>query len=393
MYKYSICLLFILIASCSDTKKGTKEVGDSILNHADLNPLISKRLSFMLDYKLDSLNFPRSMNKDGSVRGVSSQDWTSGFFPGVFFKLYQITEQLVFLEKGKEWVAFMEKEKFDGETHDMGFKIHCSYGELFKITGAPEYKDILLTSAETLSKRFDPKVGSIRSWDFGEWQFPVIIDNMMNLELLFEATKLTGDSTYHQIAETHAHTTMKNHFRDDFSSYHVVDYDKMTGEVLQQVTHQGINDSSVWSRGQAWGFYGFVMTYRYTQNEKFLNQAVSMIDFIKKQPSWPEDDIPFWDMRDPRIPNAPRDASAAAITASACFELYAYTENEEYLSFANDIMTTLLSEKYVLNPQVAALFILDHSTGDWSKQMELDVPIGYSDYYFLEAIKRQGEVQ
>ena len=253
MYGYSICLLFILIASCSDTKKGTKEVGDSILSHADLNPLISKRLSFMLDYKLDSLNFPRSMKKDGSVRGVSSQYWTSGFFPGVFFKLYQITEQSVFLEKGEEWVAFMEKEKFDGETHDMGFKMYCSYGELFKITGAPEYKDILLTSAEILSKRFDPKVGSIRSWYFGEWQFPVIIDNMMNLELLFEATKLTGDSTYHQIAKTHAHTTMKNHFRNDFSSYHVVDYDKMTGEVLQLVTHQGINDSSVWSRGQAWG--------------------------------------------------------------------------------------------------------------------------------------------
>lgn len=135
------------------------------------------------------------------------------------------------------------------------------------------------------------------------------------------------------------------------------------------------------------------MTYRYTQNKKFLNQAVSMIDFIKKQPFWPEDDIPFWDMRDPRIPNAPRDASAAAITASACFELYAYTENEEYLSFANDIMTTLLSEKYVLNHQVAAPFILDHSTGDWSKQMELDVPMGYADYYFLEVLIRQGEVQ
>lgn len=135
------------------------------------------------------------------------------------------------------------------------------------------------------------------------------------------------------------------------------------------------------------------MTYRYTQNKKFLNKAVSMIDFIKKQPFWPEDDIPFWDMRDPRIPNAPRDASAAAITASACFELYEYTKNEEYLSFANDIMTTLLSEKYVLNPQVAAPFILDHSTGDWSKQMELDVPMGYADYYFLEALIRQGEVQ
>ena len=134
--------------------------------------------------------------------------------------------------KGKEWIAFIQKEKIDGETHDMGFKMYCSYGEIVKITGAPEYKDILLTSAETLSKRFDPKVGSIRSWDFGEWQFPVIIDNMMNLELLFEATQLTGDSTYHQIAETQAYTTMKNYFRDDFSSYLVVDYDKMTGEVL-----------------------------------------------------------------------------------------------------------------------------------------------------------------
>ncbi|MFY0626988.1 MAG: glycoside hydrolase family 88 protein [Reichenbachiella sp.] len=395
MNKILILLVITIQVACSGKKDVQVSSNSTAISYDGLNEAISARIPYLIKYEVDSTKFPRSMKKDGTVRGVPSRDWTSGFFPGILFQLYQITADEELFKKGIEWTAFVEKEQYNAGTHDMGFKIFCSVGEAFRITKDPKYKEVIITSAKTLSTRFDPKIGSIRSWDFGKdrWQFPVIIDNMMNLELLFEATKMTNDSSYYKIAETHARTTLKNHFREDNSSYHVVDYNEETGDVLQRVTHQGINDSSVWSRGQAWGLYGFTMAYRYTQIQDFLNQAINIAEFIKNQPLWPADDIPYWDMRDPGIPDAPRDASAAAITASACLELYEYTDNKEYLDFARSIINSLSSSDYVLNTKVSAPFIMDHSTGDWSKQMELDAPIGYADYYFLEAIKRNKKLE
>jgi unsaturated chondroitin disaccharide hydrolase len=198
---------------------------------------------------------PRSVDK-GELVMVPSKDWCSGFFPGELWYLYQYTKNPKWLNEAKAYTANIEQEKTNGTTHDMGFKIYCSVGNGYKLTKDPHYKEVIVEAAKTLSTRFNPKVGSIKSWDNRkEWQFPVIIDNMMNLEMLFEASKLSGDKTFYNIAVTHANTTMKNHFREDNSSFHVVAYDPETGAVVHKQTHQGIADASAWARGQAWGLY------------------------------------------------------------------------------------------------------------------------------------------
>jgi len=284
----------------------------------------------------------------------------------------------------------MENEKHNNRTHDMGFKIYCSYGNGYEVTNRKDYEEIIIKSAQTLSTRFNKNVGSIRSWDFNSdiWEFPVIIDNMMNLELLFEATKLSGDSTYHHLAVNHANTTLDNHYRNDGSSYHVVVYDTIYGNVLDKVTHQGIHDESAWARGQAWGIYGYTMAYRYTKDAKYLARAESSARFFLNHKNLRDDGIPYWDFNDPAIPNAPRDVSAATIMASALLELSSITKNDEYAEYSKKVIKTLTSDEYILKADEVAPFILDHSTGNWPKDDEIDRPIVYADYYFLESLLR-----
>jgi rhamnogalacturonyl hydrolase YesR len=286
----------------------------------------------------------------------------------------------------------MESQKFNDGTHDMGFKIFSSFGEGLKVAKDSSYKDVIVQSAKTLATRFNENVGSLRSWDFNadEWEFPVIVDNMMNLELLFEATKITDDSTFYDIAVKHANTTLKNHIRENNSIYHVVVYDTVSGAVKDKVTHQGFNDESSWARGQAWGIYGFTMAYRYTQDTTYLNQAEATANYYLSQENLPEDGIPYWDFDDPKIPDAVRDVSAATIIASAFFELDRYTDDPKYLVYANKVLDTLKSKEYLLPADVDAPFILDHSTGNWPKKDEMDGPV-YADYYFLEALLRKQE--
>ena len=250
-------------------------------------------------------------------------------------------------------------------------------------------KSVIIEAAKTLSTRFNPKVGAIRSWDHNsdKWDYPVIIDNMLNLELLFEATKLKGDSIYHQIAVKHANTTLKNHFRADNSSFHVVDYDPENGEIIQKTTAQGYADESAWARGQAWGLYGYTLCYRYTKNPIYLAQANKIADYILNHPNLPKDKVPYWDYNDPKIPDAPKDASAAAITASALFELATYANNKSYTKSANQILNSL-SNSYQAPANQNAGFILVHSTGHKPANSEIDVPINYADYYYLEALLR-----
>jgi hypothetical protein len=220
--------------------------------------------------------------------------------------------------------SLLEKEKNNTGTHDLGFMMGCSYGNANRIAPKSEYTEILLTSARSLSTRFNPKVGCIRSWDSKSGDFIVIIDNMMNLELLFWATKVSGDSSFYKIAVTHANTTIKNHFRSDNSSYHVLNYDEQTGVVKEKKTAQGAANESAWARGQAWGLYGYTATYRETKDPVYLEQAKKIADFILTKANLPADGIPYWDYNAPGIPNVLRDASAASIMASAFLELSMY---------------------------------------------------------------------
>ena len=340
---------------------------------------------------------PRSMTPDGKLSMVAAKDWTSGFFPGELWYLYELTGKDQWKAQAEAFTAKIENEKLNGGTHDMGFKIYCSFGNGYRLINNEAYRAVIVQSAITLAKRFNPKTGCIRSWDHSrdKWDNPVIIDNMMNLELLFEASKMTKSQSFYKIAVSHANTTMKNHFRPDFSSWHVVDYDSITGKILKKTTHQGFSNESAWARGQAWGLYGFTMCYRETGQVSFLNQAEKIADFILHHPSLPADKIPFWDFdAAPASPSQPRDASAAAITASALFELAQFLPSKKdfYLQSAGTILNKL-TDKYMSKPGENKGFLLGHSTGSFPQNVEVDVPIIYADYYYLEALQRKSNLK
>lgn len=387
-FNRSLCIVFLCISlfSCNENKDLKRE-----LDQNSIDTLLSNQYNKILKYEVDSSAFPRSYShKESLIKEVPSKDWTSGFFAGNLWQLYRLTGNTQFKDKAEQWTAYIAKERLNSTTHDMGFKVFNSFGNGLKAGKNNEYDSIIVESASTLSTRFNKNIGSIRSWDFNRdiWQFPVIIDNMMNLELLFEATKITGDSSYYELANIHAKTTLKNHFRTDNSCYHVVDYDTITYEPRMKVTHQGISNESSWARGQAWAIYGFTMAYRYTNNPDFLERAKATSSFFLNDENLPDDGIPYWDFDDPKIPDAPRDVSAATIVSSAFVELFRYTRDSIYLNHSRKVINNLKSEAYIISDSLDAPFILDHSTGNYPKDDEIDEPLVYADYYFLEAILR-----
>lgn len=342
------------------------------------------------------LTNPRNSEPDGTLNLVPSKDWTSGFFPGELWFLYEYTQNNFWKKKAQQHTDILEKEKMNGSTHDMGFKVYCSFGNGYRLTQDEHYKEVLLQSARTLATRFKPAAGIIRSWDHStaKWACPVIIDNMMNLELLFWATKESKDSTFYRIAVDHARTTMRHHFRPDFSSYHVIDYDTITGQVLKKNTHQGFADESAWSRGQAWALYGYTMCYRETRLPEFLEQAQNIEKYLFTHPNMPEDLIPYWDFDALGIPDEPRDVSAATVIASALYELSLYDpeKGERYRSNADKIIENL-TKHYRTTLKKDNGFLLLHSTGTKPTNTEVDVPIVYADYYFIEALMRKNKLE
>jgi len=344
--------------------------------------------------KKDWSLMPRCMEKDGSLRMVHQPDWCCGFFSGELWQMYQYSHDPFWRQQAVSNTWPIERVKLDTGSHDLGFMVYNSFGKAWELTGEQSYRDVVVQAAKSLASRYDDRVGCIRSWSWGtpdRWQFAVIVDNMINLELLFQASLMTGDKRYYNIAVSHADNTMKNHFRPDGSSYHVVDYNPEDGSVIKRITHQGLFDESVWSRGQGWGLYGFTMCYRYTHAPAYLEQARRIARFWMSQKDMPEDLIPYWDMRDPAIPHAPRDASAAAVIASALYELAAYVGSGEakvYRIYA-DRMLRSLTTAYQPEPRMAQGFLLLHSTGNYPAHDEIDVPINYADYYYLEALHRR----
>ncbi len=392
-----ILTLPILLLSCS--KEKPKEIPTCV--PADEYSFIDSafkrsdelyRLSLQVNTNLDSI--PRSIKNNGDIHYGKRGDWTCGFYPGSMWYLYEYTNDQFWKESAQKWTENIESVKDKKTTHDIGFMIYCSFGNGYRLTKDTHYLSVINHASNTLIQRFDPDVGCTKSWNrykFSEkWQFPVIIDNMMNLEMLFFSSQQTGDSAFYKVADSHAATTMQNHFRDDYSSFHVVDYDSITGEVIQKNTHQGINDTSSWARGQTWGLYGFTYSFRETGDSAYLQQAINIADYIINNPLIPEDNIPLWDYCDPD-PNAPRDASAAALTASALLELMDYVDkekSEEYFNYSVDVLRTLSSNEYLNKPGENHNFILLHCTGNYPKGTEIDKPLSYGDYYYLEALLR-----
>jgi len=327
---------------------------------------------------------------DGSWKTAKPSDWRSGFFAGSLWYLYEERRDTALRNAAERWTAVLEEQKLNNHTHDVGFMIYCSYGNGYRLERRREYKEVLLEAARTLATRFDKRVGCIKSWDGRrEWQYPVIIDNMMNLELLFWAARNGGGGRLRQIALRHALTTIRNHFRTDGSTYHVVDYDTTTGTVRVKQTHQGFADESVWARGQAWAIYGFTMAYRETRDRRFLAAAERAADYFIDH--LPKDSVPYWDFKAPGIPNEERDASAGAIAASALFELGKLEKRSDaakkYRTSAERILASLCSPVYLAEGS-ASHGILNRAVGNRPKNAEVDVSLIYADYYFIEAMMR-----
>lgn len=364
-----------------------QEIVDNALSFSCKQALLMAK-----DYEKKQNLLPRSFENSQSTSS-GTEWWTSGFFPGTLWYLYENSNDSLILKYAKLFTHRLEKEQYTVRNHDIGFMIFCSYGNGYRLTNDSCYKKVILTASSSLSKRFKSEVGLIRSWDFNKekWQYPVIIDNMMNLEMLLWASENGGNLKFKDIAMSHADKTMINHYRGDNSCYHVVSYDTITGVPHIKQTNQGFDDDSVWSRGQAWGLYGYTMMYRKTKKQRYLKKAQAIADFLINHPSMPEDMIPYWDFDAPNIPYEPRDASSAAIMASALIELSDYSEKNKsdfYLKIAEKQIRSLASEKYTAKLGENGNFILEHSTGNYPIHSEIDAPLTYADYYYIEALTR-----
>ena len=384
--KFIITLLTVLTVSTVNAQK--INVKKAFASAAKQTELLVKNVDSARLVKPNQVS-PRTV-ENGRFKMVGSPDWTSGFFPAELWYFYQYTNDEKWLNLARKYTADIKKEQYNKGTHDLGFMVYCPFGNGYRLTHDTAYRAVIIQAAKSLATRFNKTAGVLKSWDHSgsKWKYPVIIDNMMNLELLFEATKLTGDSSFYKIAVSHANTTIKNHFRPDFSSYHVVDYDTETGNVLKKNTAQGYADESAWARGQAWALYGYTMCFRETKDKAYLAQADGIAGFILNSKVTPADGIPYWDYNDPKIPDVSRDASAAAITASALYELAKYSTNGKKYKAAADKILYSLSTKYTSKPGDNYGFILEHSTGHRPANSEVDVPINYADYYYLEALLR-----
>lgn len=335
---------------------------------------------------------PRSF-ENGVNTTSDSRWWTSGFFPGSLWYLYEKSENPKILEYAKLYTDRVEREKYTTDNHDVGFMLYCSFGNGLRLTQEKRYEEVLLTGANSLTTRYNPDIGLIRSWDHStdRWHYPVIIDNIMNLELFLWAYDYSGKPIFKEIAVSHADKTIEHHFRPDYSSYHVVSYDTILAVPHTKQTHQGYSDESMWSRGQAWGLYGYTYLYRELKDERYLLQAQNIADFLIHHPNMPEDYIPYWDYNAPDIPNTYRDSSAGSIMASALIELSDFVDEsraKEYMKVVEKQIRTLASPEYTANLGENGCFILKHGTGAYPFNSEMDVPLTYADYYYLEALIR-----
>ena len=396
----TLCMCAILAAiTCFS---GNMEAAAKVTPDKKMTKLIDKQLEFCKEQSMRMYDVMKGLpkeempntTKDGALQTCKTHNWVAGFFPGTLWYLFENSNDPAVKAAAEEMTQRMACEQNNRNTHDIGFMINCSFGNGFRLTGKEEYRTALVNAGNALATRFNPTVGCTRSWRPNKsrgWDFTVIIDNMMNLELLCVSSALTGELDNYNIAKTHANTTIRNHFRPDFSTFHVVSYDEATGKVLTRQTAQGLSDDSSWSRGQGWGLYGFTMMYRQTGDSKYLKQAIEIGKYIMNHPNMPKDKVPYWDYNAPASKTTPRDASAAALCASAYIELSQYVEDEalatSFLRLAEQMIKSLSSKNYLAKAGDNANFILKHCTAHHPKNL-FDTPLVYADYYYVEAMMR-----
>lgn len=370
---------------------GTGMLPRSIWSGYDLD-MLSCQLGKDTSVFKDSLRAHPSAEKLGKRRLCSIYDWTSGFFPGSLWYAYELTGDEALKAEAVKYTTLLNPLRHYDGTHDLGFMVNCSYGNALRLSPHDTIPAVIIETADNLCSRFDDGIGCIRSWDFGKWNFPVIIDNMMNLDLLFSASRLTGNPYYKETAIRHANTTLSNHFREDMTSWHVVSYND-DGTVERRQTFQGRNDDSAWARGQAWGVYGYTAAYRETGDRTYIDAAVRIADMIMEKVTT-DDAVPYWDYDAPAGEDTPRDASAAAVTASGMLELSTMLEDgSRYFDYAERILKSLSGEDYLAAEGENEGFILKHSTGSLAHGSEIDVPLNYADYYYLEGLQRYMDIK
>ena len=379
-----VSIMVLCIIACSSQSSDLDKRVDHALKYS-----VEQLKKSVISIK-DPLKLARSTNPDGTWKTTDMYGWTSGHFPGCLWYAYEYSGDESLKEAAIRWTDALEPVKDYTGNHDVGFMIYCSYGNGYRLTGNEYYPEIISKAAQSLAMRYKRTTGLIQSWNSNDrWQYPVIIDNMMNLELIFWAAKNGGFSELYLIAEEHALNTMKNHVREDGSTFHVVDYDPGSGAIRGKYTAQGYADDSTWSRGQAWGLYGFTMTYRETKNPAFLKTAQKLADFFIE--NLPDDYIPYWDFFAPNIPDEPRDSSAGAIAASGLLELSTLVTDKQaskkYYNAAINILSALCSPEYLTEGTESA-GILQHGVGSLPNNSEVNVSLIYGDYYFLEALLR-----
>lgn len=396
MKTHQFLLLFLLgtfiFAACSPQKEPLIDVVEKGLKRSEEQALL---MAGILENQPGRL--PKTIGKDSTLETSDYRWWCSGFFPGELWYLYENNPTSDLEKYARLFTGRVEKAKNITYSHDVGFMLYCSFGNGLRLTGDTIYQQVLETGARSLATRYDSVIGVIRSWDFNKqkWQYPVIIDNMMNLELLMWTAKHTGDESFEKMAVSHADVTMMNHFRDDYSCYHVVSYDTITGRPHIKQTHQGAADESAWARGQAWALYGYTMMYRETGERRYWEQAKRIAEFLMNHPRMPLDKIPYWDFDAPGIPDVPRDASAAAVMASAFTDLSRMDDGEfgkRCFDMAEQQIRSLTSPEYLASSGTNRFFILKHSTGNYPGQSEVDVPLTYADYYYVEALMRMKKI-
>ncbi len=340
----------------------------------------------------DSLKIPRNIpSAETQWSCVAPDDWTSGYFPGILWYVYEYRADTAVRRAAERFTLLQSALADKIGNHDLGIMAYASMANAYELTGNNTYKNALLRAAAKLSQLYNPTVGTLHSWPYmvqtKGWPHNTIIDNMINIELLFWAAANGGSPDYYDIACNHARTTLKNHFRPDHSTYHVVIYDTLSGDAIQHITHQGYSDSSTWARGQAWAVYGYTMCTRYTRDGQFLKAACDAADLFLSKVG--DDMVPYWDFDDPAIPDAPRDASAAAIAASALVELSGMCDaprEARYMDAAVKILEALGSAPYKSGDANSAF--LSHCVGHMPHGSEVDASIVYADYYYIEALTR-----
>ncbi|TKG95751.1 glucuronyl hydrolase [Puteibacter caeruleilacunae] len=397
-----ICSIFLIGCNSSNSKIYQKTAKIANIQYGKL-----------IEKEGGNNKMPRTLDRDGTIKTYGIHSWASGFLPGNFWYLYELTQDDFWKDQAIIWTQKLNGIQHNINSHAIGFQTISSFYNANRLLKNDIYTTEIIKAADGLLHRYNNTVGCIKSWNYSrglergqEWFYPVVIDNMATLELLFVASKLTGQPKYKDIAIKHARTTMSNHYRDDYSSYHIIDYNAKTGNVLDKATYHGISTHSSWARGQAWGLYGFTLCYRETKDEKFLDFAEHIASFIMNHPNTPEDRVPYWDYnlgKEGFTPTWPydkneynknyQDAASAAIIASALFELSTLSENSaQYYGYANQLIQTLSSSKYMASKSEDNYFLLKHSVGNFPRHDAIDLPTSYADYYFLEALCRKRKI-